>query len=82
MRQVNHTQLSTTAASGLRDGALIEAAARCTVGVIAVHPNQVKATRPRYSAAGGKSDSFDSFALAELARADGHRFGARLHRVA
>ena len=40
----------------------------------AVHPNQVKAMRPRYSVAGGKSDVFDSFVLAELARTDSHRF--------
>ena len=30
--------------------------------------------RPRFSAAGGKSDSFDAFVLAELARTDSHRF--------
>ena len=42
--------------------------------VVAVHPNQVKAMRPRYSVAGGKSDVFDSFVLAELARTDSHRF--------
>ena len=30
--------------------------------------------RPRYSVAGGKSDRFDSFVLAELARTDSHRF--------
>jgi transposase len=39
-----------------------------------VHPNQVAATRSRFSAAGGKSDNFDSFVLAELARTDSHRF--------
>jgi hypothetical protein len=39
-----------------------------------MHPNQVKAMRPRYSVAGGKSDSFDSFVPAELARTDSHRF--------
>jgi hypothetical protein len=43
-------------------------------GLVAVHPNPVKAMRPRYSVAGGKSDSFDSFVLAELARTDSHRF--------
>jgi transposase len=42
--------------------------------VVAVHPNQVTASRPRYSIAGGKSDSFDSFVLAELARTVSHRF--------
>src|SRR5436309_8563221 len=30
--------------------------------------------RPRFTATGGKSDSFDSFVLAELARTDSHRF--------
>jgi hypothetical protein len=40
-----------------------------------VHPNQVKAMRPRFSVAGGESDSFESFVLAELARTDSHRFG-------
>ncbi len=30
--------------------------------------------RPRFTAAGGKSDNFDAFALAELARTDSHRF--------
>jgi hypothetical protein len=30
--------------------------------------------RPRFSVAGGKSDGFDSFVLAELARTDSHRF--------
>ena len=43
-----------------------------------MHPNQVKASRPRYSVAGGKSDGFDSFVLAELARTGVHllpRFG-------
>src|SRR6201982_84282 len=44
------------------------------LAVIAVHPNQVKAMRPRYSVAAGKSDGFDSFVLAELARTDRHRF--------
>jgi transposase len=42
--------------------------------VIAIHPNQVAAMRPRFSAAGGKSDNFDAFVLAELARTDSHRF--------
>jgi transposase len=42
--------------------------------IVAVHPNQVKAMRPRFSVAGGKSDGFDSFVLAELARTDSHRF--------
>jgi transposase len=56
------------------DGLLIERLLDAGLAVIAVHPNQVKAMRPRYSVASGKSDSFDSFVLAELARTDSHRF--------
>jgi transposase len=56
------------------DGLLIERLLDAGLAVIAVHPNQVKAMRPRYSVAAGKSDGFDSFVLAELARTDGHRF--------
>jgi transposase len=56
------------------DGLLIERLLDAGLTLIAVHPNQVKAMRPRYSVAGGKSDSFDAFVLAELARTDSHRF--------
>jgi transposase len=56
------------------DRLLIERLLDAGLTVIAVHPNQVKAMRPRYSVAGGKSDGFDSFVLAELARTDSHRF--------
>jgi transposase len=56
------------------DGLLVERLLDAELPVIAVHPNQLAAMRPRYSAAGGKSDSFDAFVLAELARTDAHRF--------
>ena len=56
------------------DGLLIDRLLDAGLAVIAVHLNQVKASRPRYRAAGGKSDGFDSFVLAELARTDSHRF--------
>ena len=56
------------------DGLLIERLLDAGLVVIAVHPNQVRAAGPRYTVAGGKSDSFDSFVLAELARTDSHRF--------
>ena len=46
------------------------------ITVIAVHPNQAKAARDRYSVARGKSDRFDAFVLAELARTDAHRLRA------
>jgi transposase len=56
------------------DGLLIERLLDAGLSVIAVHPNQVVASRPRFTAAGGKSDNFDAFVLAELARTDSHRF--------
>jgi transposase len=56
------------------DGLLIERLLDAGLSVIAIHPNQVAAMRPRFSAAGGKSDGFDAFVLAELARTDSHRF--------
>jgi len=42
--------------------------------VVPVHPNQLKACRPRYRAAGGKSDPGDAYILADVLRTDGHRF--------
>jgi transposase len=56
------------------DGLLIDRLLDAGLRVVAVHPNQVAAMRSRYTAAGGKSDSFDAFVLAELARTDSHRF--------
>src|SRR3989442_863239 len=43
------------------------------IAVVAVHPNQLAAARDRYRAGGGKSDGFDAYVLAELARTDMHR---------
>jgi transposase len=56
------------------DGLLIERLLDAGLHVIAVHPNQLAASRPRFSASGHKSDSFDAFVLAQLARTDSHRF--------
>jgi transposase len=58
------------------DGLLVERLLDEGLSVIAIHPNQVAAMRPRFTVAGGKSDSFDAFVLAELARTDSHRFRA------
>lgn len=44
--------------------------------VVPIHPNVVKASRPRYSAAQGKTDLGDAYLLADLLRTDGHRFRA------
>lgn len=56
------------------DGLLIERLLDAGLRVMAIHPNQVAAARPRFRASGGKSDGFDAFVLCELARTDSHRF--------
>jgi transposase len=56
------------------DGLMVERLLDAGLAVIAIHPNQVAAMRPRFTASGAKSDSFDAFVLAELARTDSHRF--------
>jgi transposase len=58
------------------DGVLVERLLAAGIEVLAIHPNQVKAARPRFAVAHGKSDRFDAYALAELARTDAHRFRA------
>ncbi len=55
--------------SGLLVDVLIEAGFRVTP----VHPNIVKACRPRYRAVAAKSDPGDAFILADILRTDGHR---------
>jgi transposase len=56
--------------SGLIVDALLEAG----LSVVPIHPNVVKATRPRYRSHSGKSDATDAYLLADLLRTDGHRF--------
>ncbi len=56
------------------DGLLVGRLLAAGIVVLAIHPNQVKATRDRYRAAAGKNDRFDAFVLCELARTDRHRF--------
>jgi transposase len=58
--------------SGLIVDALIEGGHE----VVPIHPNAVKASRPRYRSHGGKSDSSDAYLLADLLRTDGHRWRA------
>lgn len=58
------------------DGLLVERLLDAGLVVLALHPNQVKAARHRFSVAGGKSDRFDAMVLCELARTDHHRFRA------
>lgn len=56
--------------SGLIVDTLLEAG----FSVVPIHPNVVKATRPRYRSHGAKSDASDAYLLADLLRTDGHRF--------
>lgn len=56
--------------SGLIVDTLVEAG----FTVVPIHPNAVKATRPRYRSHGAKSDTSDAYLLADLLRTDGHRF--------
>jgi len=58
------------------DGLSVDRLLEAGFTVLPIHPNKLKATRPRYEAAGGKSDGFDAFVLAELARTDSHRHRA------
>jgi transposase len=55
-------------------GLLVDVLVEAGHPVVPIHPNALKASRPRYRAAGGKSDPGDAFILADLLRTDGHRF--------
>ena len=57
-------------------GLLVESLIEAGHPVIPIHPNVVKACRPRYRAAGGKSDPGDAYMIADILRTDGHRFRA------
>jgi hypothetical protein len=56
------------------DGLLVERLLDAGLRVLALHPNQVAATRARFRVSGGKSDRFEAFVLCELARTDQRRF--------
>jgi len=55
-------------------GLVVETLVAAGHPVVPIHPNVVKACRPRYRAAGGKSDPGDAYMLADILRTDGHRF--------
>lgn len=55
-------------------GLIVDALLAAGHPVVPVHPNVVKACRPRYHAAGAKSDPGDAYMLADILRTDGHRF--------
>lgn len=54
-------------------GLLVDTLVEAGHPVVPIHPNVAKACRPRYRAAGGKSDPGDSYLLADVLRTDGHR---------
>jgi len=70
LRSAGVTAIAIERPSGLLVDALLEAG----FAVVPIHPNVVKATRPRYRSHGGKSDANDAYLLADLLRTDGHRF--------
>lgn len=70
LRGAGVTAVAIERPSGLIVDALLEAG----LSVVPIHPNVVKATRPRYRSHGGKSDASDAYLLADLLRTDGHRF--------
>jgi transposase len=70
LRAVGAAAVAIERPSGLIVDVLVEAG----FTVVPIHPNVVKATRPRYRSHGGKSDASDAYLLADLLRTDGHRF--------
>jgi transposase len=55
-------------------GLVVDTLVDAQFAVVPIHPNVVKSSRPRYSAAQGKTDPGDAYLLADLLRTDGHRF--------
>ena len=58
----------------LPSGLVVETLLAAGHPVVPIHPNVVKACRPRHRAAGAKSDPGDAYMLADIPRTDGHRF--------
>ena len=54
-------------------GLLVDALVEVGFVVTPIHPNVVKACRPRYRAVAAKSDPGDAYILADILRTDGHR---------
>lgn len=56
-------------------GVLVDALIEAGLTVVPIHPNVLKASRPRYRGT-GKTDPADAYMLADILRTDGHRFRA------
>ena len=54
-------------------GLLVDHLVEAGFVVVPIHPNAVKACRPRYRAVSAKSDPGDAYILADMLRTDGHR---------
>lgn len=54
-------------------GLLVDTLVEAGFVVTPIHPNIVKACRPRYRAVAAKSDPGDAYILADILRTDGHR---------
>ena len=54
-------------------GLLVDTLVEAGFVVTPIHPNVVKACRPRYRAVAAKSDPGDAFIVADILRTDGHR---------
>jgi len=55
-------------------GMVVDTLVEAGFAVVPIHPNVVKATRPRYRSHGAKSDASDAYLLADLLRTDSARF--------
>jgi transposase len=69
LRELEVARVALERPNGLVVDRLLEAG----IAIVPVHPNQLAAARERYRSGGGKSDGFDAYVLAELARTDMHR---------
>ncbi len=72
-RRLRHWH-SPTIAIERHSGIVVDTLVEAGFTVVPIHPNAVKATRPRYRSHGAKSDASDAYLLADLLRTDGHRF--------
>jgi transposase len=73
-RQLNRISPAIPIAIERPSGLIVDALLPSGHPIVPIHPNVVKACRPRYSAAGGKHDPGDAYLLADVLRTDGHRF--------
>ena len=76
MRRLAHFGASVRIAIERPSGLIVDALVEAGHQVFPIHPNPVKASRPRYRSHGAKSDASDAYLLADLLRTDGHRWAA------